>query len=90
MLHFSKLILSDSLSGFLKGHSCATALLKMTEDVRASLDKKYHCIAIAVDLSKAFDSISHSLLISKLKAYGFIESAARSYSLIYVWKIAMC
>ena len=31
MLHFSKLILSDSLSGFLKGHPCATALLKMTE-----------------------------------------------------------
>ena len=82
MLYFSKLTLSDSLSGFLKGHSCATALLKMIEDVRASLDNKDHCIAVAVDLSKAFDSISHSLLISKLKAYGFIESAAsliRSY-----------
>ena len=82
MLQFSKLILGDSLSGFLKGHSCATALLKMTEDFRASLDNKDHCIAIAVDLSKAFDSISHSLLISKLKAYGFTKSAAnliRSY-----------
>ena len=54
----------------------------MTEDVRASLDNKDHCIAIAVDVSKAFDSISHSLLISKLKAYDFIESATsliRSY-----------
>ena len=79
---FAKLILSDDLSGFLKGHSCATALLKMTDDFRASLDNKDHCIAIAVDLSKAFDSISHSLLISKLKAYGFTESAVnliRSY-----------
>ena len=74
MFDFAKLILSDSLSGFLKGHSCATALLKMTEDFRASLDKKDHCIAIAVDISKAFDSISHSLLTSKLKAYGFTES----------------
>ena len=54
----------------------------MTDDLRASLDNKDHCIAIAVDLSKAFDSISHSLLISKLKAYGFTESAVnliRSY-----------
>ena len=32
MYDFAKLILSDSLSGFLKGHSCATALLKMTND----------------------------------------------------------
>ena len=72
---FAKLILGDSLSGFLKGHSCATALLKMTDDFRASLDNKDHCIATAVDLSKAFDSISHSLLISKLKAYGFTVNA---------------
>ena len=68
MFGFEKLILSDNLYGFLTGHSRATGLLKMTEDFRASLDNKDHCIAIAVDLSRAFDSISHSLLISKLKA----------------------
>ena len=75
MFEFAKLILSDSLSGFLKGHSCATALLKMTEDFRTSLDYKDHCIAIVAELSKAFDSVSHSLFISKLKAYGFTESS---------------
>ena len=48
---FAKLILGDSLSGFLKGHSCATAPLKMTDDLKASLDNKDHCIATAVDLS---------------------------------------
>ena len=82
MLVFSKSVLSDRLSGFLKGHSCTTALLKMTEDFRASLDIKEHCAAIAVDLSKAFDSVSHSLLLSKLRAYGFSDSAlclTRSY-----------
>ena len=54
----------------------------MTEDFRASLDNKDHCIAIAVALPKAFDSISHSLLISKLKVYVFTETAVyliRSY-----------
>ena len=55
MYDFAKLILSDNLSGFLKGHSCATALLKISDDFRASLDNKDHCITIAVDLSKAFD-----------------------------------
>ena len=75
MLDFAKLICIDSLSGLLKGHSCTTVLLKMSDDFRASLNNKDHCTAIAVDVSKALDSISHSLLISKLKAYGFTESA---------------
>ena len=68
MFGFEKLILSDNLYGFLTGHSRATALLKMTEDFRASLDNKDNCIAIAVHLARVFDSISHKLLISKLKA----------------------
>ena len=49
---------------------------------KVTLDNKDHYIAIAVVLPKAFDSISHSLLISKLKAYVFNESAInliRSY-----------
>ena len=67
--------LSPNLSGFLKKHSCCTALLKMTEDWRQSLDNREAVIAVAVDLSKAFDSINHNLLLAKLRAYGFSPSA---------------
>ena len=42
----------------------------MTKDWRASLDRREAVAAIAVDLSKAFDSVFHSLL-AKLTAYGF-------------------
>ena len=63
MYDFAKLILSDNLSGFLKGHSCATALLKMTDDFRASLHNKDHFITIAVDFER--------LLTQSLTAYLF-------------------
>ena len=72
--------LSPNLSGYLKGHSCCTALLKMTEDWRASLDKRETVAAVAVDLSKAFDTVCHNLLLAKLQAYGFSDEAVELMS----------
>ena len=63
--------LSHNLSGYLRGHSCCSALLKMTEDWRASLDRWEAVAAVAVDLNKAFDLVCHSVLLANLTAYGF-------------------
>lgn len=70
-------LFSNNMSGFLRGHSCCTALLKMTDDWRALLDQKMIVGVAAIDLSKAFDSICHNLLLAKLKAYGLRNSALR-------------
>ena len=64
-----------NLSGYLKAHSCCTALLKTVEDWRLSLDNREAVAVLAIDLSKEFDSVCHGLLLAKLRAYGFTDQA---------------
>ena len=67
--------LSEKLCGFRKGHSTQHLLLKLVEKWRKTLDNKGTAGTILMDLSKAFDSLPHDLLIAKLEAYGFSLSA---------------
>ena len=74
--YFEK-ILSRYQFGFRKGHSIQQCLLVMIEKWRQSLDKGGHYGALLTDLSKAFDYLSHDLLIAKSHAYGFDIPALR-------------
>ena len=47
---------------------------------RNSIDNQEAVAAVAVDLSKAFDAINHSLLLAKLKANGFSTQALKLMS----------
>ena len=59
------------MTAYRKGHSCETALLGLIEDWKLTVDKKQLVSVLSTDMSKAFDSLSHSLTIKKLEAYGF-------------------
>ena len=71
MERFSDLILSKKQCGFRKGFNAENFLLVMIEKWRQCLDQGGVCSALLTDLSKAFDSLPHSLLIAKIHAYGF-------------------
>uniref|UniRef100_A0A667YPA7 Reverse transcriptase domain-containing protein n=1 Tax=Myripristis murdjan TaxID=586833 RepID=A0A667YPA7_9TELE len=60
-------ILEEFQSGFRKHHSTETALAKIVSDLRLNYDENKVSILILLDLSAAFDTIDHDILINRLE-----------------------
>ena len=63
-------ILSNNQFGFRKGHSTGHALHHSINIVQDALKQKQHVIGIFLDLSKAFDTLDHEILLTKLEHCG--------------------
>ena len=63
--------LSRFMSAYRKSYSSNHVVLILIENGKKLLDQNKFVGAILTDLSKAFDTIPHDLLIAKLHAYGF-------------------
>ena len=66
-----KSFLSPYLCGYRKSFNSQHALISLIERWRKSLDNKGYEGAVLMDLSKAFATLNHDLIIAKLYAYGF-------------------
>ena len=63
-------------SAYKKFHSTETALLKVQNDILESLDNGYATALIMLDLSAAFDTIDHQMLLNRLNCvYGLTDKA---------------
>ena len=77
LVNYTENYLSPHLCGYRKGYGSQQALISLIESWKKSLDKKGYGGAILMDLSKAFDTIKHDLLLAKLHAYGFSKKALK-------------
>ena len=63
-------ILKEKQAGFRPNRSTQDIFLRTIDDWKTALDPGHVVVTVMIDLSKAFDTINHNLLIEKLDAYG--------------------
>ena len=81
-IQFTDKVLSKFISAYnIRSYSSNHVLLKLIEEWKKSLDDKNIIGTVLMDLSKAFDCISHDLLAAKLYDYGLsIDAITFIYS----------
>ena len=75
-------ILYEYQFGFREGHSTTQALVEITDRLKKAIDEKMLTCGIFIDLTKAFDTVDHAILLDKMYNYGIrgnVHNLFKSY-----------
>ena len=64
-------LLDENQFGFRKKHKTVDALACVIQQIRQAMDQKQSSCCIFLDLTKAFETLDHDILLSKLESFGF-------------------
>eukprot|EP00745_Piridium_sociabile_P040659 TRINITY_DN786_c0_g1_i8.p1 TRINITY_DN786_c0_g1~~TRINITY_DN786_c0_g1_i8.p1 ORF type:complete len:1132 (+),score=124.07 TRINITY_DN786_c0_g1_i8:119-3397(+) len=77
-------LLNSHQSAYRRGHSCETALLRIVNDLLLGFDNDKISVLALLDLSAAFDTIDHSILLTRLKTSFGIRDTALAWITSYL------
>ena len=73
-----------SQSAYQKGHSTETVLLKVQNDILMNMNCKHVTLLVLLDLSAAFDTVDHNILLARLKSSIGINGTALNWFTSYL------
>jgi len=77
-------LLPKNQSAYRRHHSCESALLRLVNDILAGMENQEVTAMIAIDLSAAFDTVDHDILVDVLQAHYGLQDTALAWMNSYL------